>query len=351
MEIQEVTSEIFQDTSLFEAKPDSGDSSLKELDNAFAQIKLKSLKAGSMLPNLHVYTTSIKTSKKKKSHRHENKYATGLYSAENNSDTLSSFKDDWSKQSCDEFFVPVESFLDSQLKREKSSKRRCKQIEKQRSMENNKRYMEERISEYDEKISLNVLLKQSKSCSIQVSNPMNNTGQLNYRALMAEEIIRKNSRCNRCIDRTRKYEDNIFLRSINFGLNKPKKKNNYAFPTLVAPKVAQTSQTFYHSSGYQQMLNLQQNQHAQFQEISYRNLADSSSGEHVFKSLNTLINLDANPFSSSRKPFMSKLPIEVQKKHVFWEMHSLFLFLIYFVIIVLSRKALSFYVFLFKYTK
>ena len=134
---------------------------------------------------------------------------------------------------------------------------------------------------------------------------------------MAEEIIRKNSRCNRCIDRTRKYEDNIFLRSINFGLNKPKKKNNYAFPTLVAPKVAQTSQTFYHSSGYQQMLNLQPNQHAQFQEISYRNLADSSSGEHVFKSLNTLINLDANPFSSSRKPFMSKLPIEVQKKHVF----------------------------------
>lgn len=33
---------------------------------------------------------------------------------------------DWSKQSCEQFFTPLESFLDVQLRRERSSKRRCK---------------------------------------------------------------------------------------------------------------------------------------------------------------------------------------------------------------------------------
>ncbi len=35
--------------------------------------------------------------------------------------------------------------------------------------------------------------------------------KVNYRALLAEELARKNSRCDRCVEKNRRYEENMFL--------------------------------------------------------------------------------------------------------------------------------------------
>lgn len=319
MEVAATNSEFFHESSIFEHKQDEDDfleQSLNEIDKTLAQLKLKNLAESGILPNLQLYASHVKKyGKKKKSRRHhdERKQETDLGG---NKD----FKDDWSKQSCDEFFVPVESFLkETQLKREKSSKRRCKIIELNRNIENNRKYIEDKIHEYDEKISMNLLLKNSKSCSLQVNASMN-MGQLNYRALIAEEIIRKNARCNRCADRSRRYEDNYFLRSISYGLNgKSKKKNNLlSFPSLV-PRVHASQGVFSHNS-YQQAH--QPPPHLQFQENSYRNFSDTTNESVLKSSFNSLSNLmnanpNPNPFSSNRRPLMNKTPIEVQKKSVF----------------------------------
>ena len=314
MEIEQVKSEYFQENTenkIFERSEQDPTQDIREINSSLGQIKLKSLKTGAILPNLQFFTTNVKnSSKKKKSSKHERKHEP------HEEKSTFDFNDDWSKQSCNEFFVPVESFLkDVQLRREHSSKRRCKIVENLRNIENNRKYVEERIHEYDEKISLNVLLKNSKSCSLQVNQPMN-VGQLNYRALIAQEILRKNSHCNRCTDRDRKYEDNSFLRSISFGLNSKSKKKNgiLSFPSLV-PKAA-TSHLFFSNNSYQQTL---QQSNLQFQESSFRNFTDSSN-EHTFKSsfnsLNNLLNTNANSYSSNRRPFMNKTPIEVQKNKI-----------------------------------
>jgi len=211
MEIQEVRSEYFQEndtqqkqqhphhhnhlspatksSTFSSATPSAYDD---ELVGSFAQIKLKNMSApaahgatgsGSLiLPSIQLFTAK-RGNKKKKKKRITESYLDGgdNFSKQRVGGEEEEYKDDWSKQSCDEFFVPVESFLSTQLQREKSSKRRCKIVEKVRNVENNRKYVEDRLHEYDEKISLNTLLKQSKSCSIQVSATPMNLGQLNYR--------------------------------------------------------------------------------------------------------------------------------------------------------------------------
>jgi hypothetical protein len=211
MEIQEVRSEYFQenDTQQKHLSPASTKSSTfssaspsayeDELLGSFAQIKLKNMSApvanggatggGSLiLPSIKLFTAKRGNKKKKKKRITESFLDNGdNFSKQQggggggDGEEEEEYKDDWSKQSCDEFFVPVESFLSTQLQREKSSKRRCKIVEKVRNVENNRKYVEDRLHEYDEKISLNTLLKQSKSCGIQVSATPMNLGQLNYR--------------------------------------------------------------------------------------------------------------------------------------------------------------------------
>ena len=194
MEIQEVRSEYFQETKnphvdSNNKQPKStspSSSSTDDLVGSFTQINLKSSGGESfILPSIQLYTKKKRGNKKKrKSNRLSNLFL------ENSGDDVGvnggigddeDYKDDWSKQSCDEFFVPVESFLSTQLQREKSSKRRCKIVEKSRNIENNRKFVEDRLHEYDEKISLNTLLKHNKSCSIQVSATPMNLGQINYR--------------------------------------------------------------------------------------------------------------------------------------------------------------------------
>lgn len=181
MEIQEVHSEYFQDTKDSSMKTNST-SSPDDLTGSFAKINLKSFKPNGngdsfILPSIQLYMSKKRGNKKKKkkSRLSESLFENGESMVEED------YKDDWSKQSCDEFFVPVESFLSTQLQREKSSKRRCKIVEKSRHIENNRKYVEDRLHEYDEKISLNTLLKHNKSCSIQVSATPMNMGQVNYR--------------------------------------------------------------------------------------------------------------------------------------------------------------------------
>jgi hypothetical protein len=189
MEIQEVHSEYFQDNKnplVDTTMKTVSTSSPDDLTSSFAKINLKSFKPNGsgdsfILPSIQLYTSKKRSNKKKKK---KSRLSDSLF--ENGGSIIDGmaeedYKDDWSKQSCDEFFVPVESFLSTQLQREKSSKRRCKIVEKSRHIQNNRKYVEDRLHEYDEKISLNTLLKHNKSCSIQVSATPMNLGQVNYR--------------------------------------------------------------------------------------------------------------------------------------------------------------------------
>ncbi|CAF0983535.1 unnamed protein product [Brachionus calyciflorus] len=145
-----------------------------------------------------------------------------LTSLENSSP---SFQDDWSREQFEDFFFPVEQFLSNQSKREKSSKRRCSEIIKRRNLENTRRFIENTISDFDEKISLNLLVKSRES--LPKGNSSSFSESSNYRALIADEILRINSKCSRCREKNRRYEEHIFDQPFEiYAHNKNFKKNN-----------------------------------------------------------------------------------------------------------------------------
>jgi hypothetical protein len=124
----------------------------------------------------------------------------------------SNFVDDWSKESLEQFFQPVESFLDKQLKREKSSKRRCKELARFRTIEQNRMEMEDRLKEFDNKICLNVLLRTNREFKSKSLNSVATGGSgggetlLNYRQMIA--LGNHKASCPRCIFFNNCYEEN-----------------------------------------------------------------------------------------------------------------------------------------------
>lgn len=78
---------------------------------------------------------------------------------------------EWSKQSLEHFFNPLESFLDIQLRRERSSKRRCREVVRKRELDQQRMFVENKLREFDEKINLNGLLKRSKEAAAMKKMP------------------------------------------------------------------------------------------------------------------------------------------------------------------------------------
>lgn len=78
---------------------------------------------------------------------------------------------EWSKQSLEHFFNPLESFLDIQLRRERSSKRRCREVVRKRELDQQRMFVENKLREFDEKINLNGLLKRSKEAAAMRKTP------------------------------------------------------------------------------------------------------------------------------------------------------------------------------------
>lgn len=123
--------------------------------------------------------------------------------------SIFNLQDDWSKEGCEQLFNSVEQFLDSQLKREKSCKRRCNEIIKVRNIENTRKLIENAIKDFDEKINLNLLVK-SKETASKANSSLSVSDSTNYRALIAEEILRINSKCSRCKEKNRRFEEALF---------------------------------------------------------------------------------------------------------------------------------------------
>lgn len=262
---------------------------------------------------------------KKKLHKYNNNnnqfYRDGLASLFNvNTDIMSSdnqdhqlnLNDNWSKESCDSFLVPIESFLDYQLKRERSSKRRCKEIVKLRNIVNEKNDMENSLKEFDSKINLNTLLKKSKdhsgSCPTAFIAPPHASG--NYRALIAEELVRKNAQCGRCLLNNKRYEENCFneLVSLSLETNASNKKRKN--------KKNKNGLNFYQSNN-----NLK---------TSLNNMNGAAGGSTITKlpkinvnrsfnfhsfqnSINSIEN-STNTNDNQRKSVINKLPIQIQKR-------------------------------------
>jgi hypothetical protein len=65
----------------------------------------------------------------------ENSQEASLNKSMNNRGLFSGSNYDWSKKSLECFFLPLESFLEYQRKREKSSKRRCTEKNKTKAYE------------------------------------------------------------------------------------------------------------------------------------------------------------------------------------------------------------------------
>lgn len=154
----------------------------------------------------------------------------------NSNQSLSEFQDDWSKESLEQFFQPIESFLDKQLKRERSSKRRCKEIMRRRQLENARDSVENKLREFDHKICLDVLMKsrsgaasfgsKSKSLnSLTAPGASNSSQNLNYRQLIANEHADHHKSCSRCLFFNNCYEENVFDGFVN--QTKSKNPNNY----------------------------------------------------------------------------------------------------------------------------
>lgn len=86
---------------------------------------------------------------------------------------------EWSKQSLDQFFNPLESFLDVQLRRERSSKRRCREVVRKRELDQQRMFVETKLREFDEKINLNVLLKRRTELKERKSEQTTTSGASN----------------------------------------------------------------------------------------------------------------------------------------------------------------------------
>ena len=150
-----------------------------------------------------------------------------LIKDENEDDeTTSQYNNDWSKQSCSVFLTPIEAFLQNQRKREFSSKKRCGEILKKRSEEYDKKDVERRLKEYDDKICLNVLLRKNRELNNNSNASSNSTSSHHLRKLLVSQS-QSNHSCERCHQRKRK-EEKAFLNEcmdcaqVSKELQKPK---------------------------------------------------------------------------------------------------------------------------------
>lgn len=228
----------------------------------------------------------------------------------------SNLDDDWSKESCSDFFVPVEHFLNKQLKREKSSKRRCSEIVKIRNIENNRVFIENTLKDFDDKINLNLLIKNKDPGTRVNTNTNTFTESCNYRSLIADE--RKNTNCSRCKEKNRRYEDNYFENSIGFSLDKSKNVNKIRFKKAQLPYIQARSpeeQCHNHSHHYPQ------NNYQQVVSLKNQKQKQKSQSQQLVPKFSHLFNSDSKTilfsFSSGKKSIISKIPIEVQKRNVY----------------------------------
>ncbi|RNA37442.1 hypothetical protein BpHYR1_001675 [Brachionus plicatilis] len=157
-------------------------------------------------------------------------------------------KDDWSKEGCENMFNSVERFLDSQLKREQSCKRRCNEIIKVRNLKNTQKLIANTIKDFDEKINLNLLLK-NKEAGAKGNSPSSLSDSANYRALIAEEILRINSKCSRCREKNRRFEEALFDSPLEIQL-KGKNLKKSTLPNL-SYNIHQTHVASLHSHHHQ----------------------------------------------------------------------------------------------------
>jgi hypothetical protein len=235
------------------------------------------------------------------------------------------FKNDWSKESCNEFLNPLESFLDNQLKRERSSRRRCKELVKRRNIENNRSYVENTIKDLDEKISLNVLLKKNHNLYTKSNVSNINGGASNYRALIADEIIKRNSYCFRCEERNRRVEDNQMNDSMGLSRSRLKKrsvnKTPFKLPSLTSTSksvLLRSSDFGLHSDNNDDLLMPMNSQ------LGVRTSVDLSNATPLslpFEQVNEqsinnelLVNAEFNS-NQSKTSVISKHPIEIKRKN------------------------------------
>ena len=112
----------------------------------------------------------------------------------------SQLKNDWSHDSeyfGGDYFHKVESLLDFQHKFESEIKEKCQGIVKERNMKNNLLDIEDRLREYDEHISLNLLLKKNKDyTSPSQHHNFNNNSSLNFKDM-------RGPHCERCTEKNR----------------------------------------------------------------------------------------------------------------------------------------------------
>jgi hypothetical protein len=141
-------------------------------------------------------------------------------------DTTSQYNNDWSKQSCSVFLTPIEAFLQNQRQRENSSKQRCGEILKKRSEEYDKKDVERRLKEYDDKICLNVLLRKNRELNNNSNGSSNSNSSHHFRKLLVSQNLSSHS-CDRCHQRKRN-EEKAFLNDcmeytqVSKELQKPK---------------------------------------------------------------------------------------------------------------------------------
>lgn len=110
----------------------------------------------------------------------------------------SQLKNDWSNNSDylgNEYFSKVETLLDSQLKFENETREKCQEIVKERNIKNNIIDIEDRLREYDEQISLNLLLKKNKDYT-SPQHHHNSASNLNLKDM-------RGPHCERCTEKNR----------------------------------------------------------------------------------------------------------------------------------------------------
>lgn len=146
----------------------------------------------------------------------------------------------------------------------------------------------------------------------------------NYRALIAEEIIRKNSHCNRCTERNRKYEENTLENSVEFCLDKNRaKKKRVKLPNLMPRVILNDTQRSINSNfnNYQSQSHFQQNPFSNNSnnQFSSRHFTDSSdSFVKRLSTFNTMLSVSTGNFNmGNRKPIINKFPIEIERRNLF----------------------------------
>lgn len=119
----------------------------------------------------------------------------------------SQLKNDWSSESNylgSDYFARVETFLDTQLKQENEIKEKCQEIVRERNIKNSILDMEDKLREYDEQISLNLLLKKNKDYTAPQQHHHNSTNSLNLKDM-------RGPHCERCVEKNRYLKSNFAI--------------------------------------------------------------------------------------------------------------------------------------------